>query len=339
MRNSTSIPSGGSATTSKSGSGERRDEGSFTMVSRKHPLRWLSALIMLVLASMIVHALFTNQAFGWAIFGKFLFSSQILVGLQNTLVLTVAAMLIGVLLGTLLASMRMSENPVLSTTAGAYLWFFRGTPVLVQLIFWYNLSALYPTLSLGIPFGPAFAGVTTNAVVNVWVAAILGLGLNEAAYMAEIIRGGLLSVGQGQTEAAKALGMSSGLMFRRIILRQALRIIVPPTGNQFIGMLKGTSLVSVIALPELLYTAQIIYSANFQTIPLLVTASIWYLVVTTVLSVGQMFIEKYYGRGSVTSQRSNGGPLRSIYQVVVSLGNRRDRVPSSDEVKDNHGQV
>lgn len=283
--------------------------GAMPIVRLRHPAKWVTALVLLVLAAMLVHALITNSAFGWPVVRHFLFSRQILVGLERTVVLTAIAMAIGIVLGTILAVMKTSQNGVLASLASSYIWFFRGTPLLVQLIFWYNLSALYPRLSAGIPFGPSFLSVQTNSVINVFGAAILGLGLNEAAYMAEIIRSGLLSVDRGQADAARAIGMQNGMLFRRIILPQALRIIVPPTGNQVIGMLKATSLVSVIALPELLYSAQLIYSANFQTIPLLVVACIWYLIVTSVLSVGQIFVERYYGKGN---DRREGGVVNGL---------------------------
>jgi polar amino acid transport system permease protein len=281
-----------------------------SIVKLPHPLRWLSAVVLLIICAILVNALVTNERFGWDIVWHYLFSRQILVGLRRTLVLTLIAMFIGLVLGTLLAVMRMSANPVARVAAGLYIWFFRGTPLLVQLIFWYNLSALYPKLSFGIPFGPMFADVQTNSVLTVLVAAILGLGLNESAYMSEIIRAGLLSVDPGQRAAAEALGMRESLVFRRIVWPQALRVIVPPVGNQVIGMLKYTSLVSVIALPELLYSAQLIYQQNFQTIPLLMVASIWYLVVTSILSVIQGYVERHYGRGLTV--RSENLTLRTL---------------------------
>jgi len=201
-------------------------------------------------------------------------------------------------LGGILAVMRLSPSPVLSTISWVYIWFFRGTPVLVQLIFWFNLAALFPELSIGIPFGPTFFSVETNAAITPFVAAILGLGLNEAAYMAEISRAGIQSVDDGQVEAAHALGMRRLLTMRRIILPQAMRVIIPPAGNETIGMLKTTSLVSIVTLPELLYSAQSIYSRTFQTIPLLILASLWYLILTSVLTVGQYYIERHFGKGN-----------------------------------------
>jgi polar amino acid transport system permease protein len=192
----------------------------------------------------------------------------------------------------------MSDNPVLRGVCGAYVWFFRGVPVLVQLVFWYNLSALLPRISFGIPFGPEFASGQTNTLITPLLAAILGLGLNEAAYMAEIVRGGLLGVDPGQREASAALGISHARTLRRVVLPQAMRFIVPPTGSQVINMLKATSLVSVIALADLLYTVQSIYNRTFETIPLLIVACLWYLVMTSVLYVGQSFIERHYARGA-----------------------------------------
>jgi polar amino acid transport system permease protein len=206
-------------------------------------------------------------------------------------------MLIGVALGIVIAVMRLAANPVSRLVASGYIWFFRGTPALVQLLFWYNLASLLPRLSLGIPFGPIFLSAQSNSVMTPLVAALFGLGLNEGAYMAEIVRAGILSVDHGQIEAAHSLGMTPGKTMRRIVLPQAMRVIVPPTGNETIGMLKYTSLASVISLTELLQSTTIIYDRNFLVIPLLVVASLWYLVATTVLSFGQYYLERYYARG------------------------------------------
>jgi polar amino acid transport system permease protein len=206
---------------------------------------------------------------------------------------------LGIGLGIVLAVMRLSDNPVVSGAAWLYTWFFRGTPVIVQLIFWIYLGFLYPTLSLGIPFGPRFVTGDTNSVIPVLVAATLGLGLNEAAYMSEIVRAGILSVDHGQTEASQALGMKRLLIMRRVVLPQAMRVIIPPTGNETISMLKTTSLVAFIGVADLLGAAKDIYGNNFKYIPLLVVASIWYLIMTSVLSAVQYYIERYYARGSV----------------------------------------
>ncbi|MFG2171157.1 amino acid ABC transporter permease [Streptomyces niveus] len=264
----------------------------------RHPMRWLSVLALAVLAAQLGHFLFTNTNFEWATVGSYFGAEVIGQGIATTIELTVVAMLIGIVGGVLVAVGRMSENRVLSAVCGAYVWFFRGIPVLVQLVFWYNLSALLPRISFGVPFGPEFLSGQTNSLITPLLAAILGLGLNEAAYMAEIVRGGLLGVDQGQTEAAAALGMGKTRILRRVVLPQAMRFIVPPTGSQVINMMKATSLVSVIALADLLYTVQSIYNRTFETIPLLIVACLWYLVMTSVLYVGQSFIERYYARGA-----------------------------------------
>ncbi|MFD1538508.1 amino acid ABC transporter permease [Nonomuraea guangzhouensis] len=264
----------------------------------RHPLRWVASIILLILAAQLVSLLITNPNFKWDVVGRYFGAQVIGAGIITTLYLTVIAMAVGVVGGVLVAMGRLSQNPIARIVSGLYVWFFRGTPVLVQLVLWYNLSALMPRISFGIPFGPEFLTADTNQLITPLLAAILGLGLNEAAYMAEIIRGGLMSVDPGQTEAASALGMSRGRTFRRIILPQAMRFIVPPTGSQVISMLKATSLVSVIALADLLYTVQAIYNRTFQTIPLLIVACVWYLVITSVLYVGQSFIERHYARGA-----------------------------------------
>ncbi len=265
-------------------------------VRRKHPWRWVAAGVVLVLLALLVQLLITDPNFQWGTVAAYLRAESIIKGLGTTLMLTVIAMSIGIVLGVILAVCRLSKNPLLRWVSSAYIWFFRGTPTLIQLIFFYNLSALLPHLSFGIPFGPVLFSVSTNSVITPLLAAILGLGLNEGAYMAEIIRGGLLSVDPGQREAAESLGMSGFRIFRRVILPQAMRFIIPPTGNQVISMVKGTSLVSVIALSDLLYSAQAIYNRTFETIPLLIVACIWYLAVTSVLYVGQHFVERHFGR-------------------------------------------
>jgi polar amino acid transport system permease protein len=269
----------------------------------RHPGRWVAVVVIAVLAAMLVHSFLTNPNFRWDVVGQYLFSEPVLRGLRNTLILTVLSMAIGVVGGVLLAVMRLSPNPVLAGTAAAYIWLFRGTPLITQLIFWNFLAALYPRLGLGIPFGPTFVSVDTNVLISVFTASLLGLGLNEAAYMAEIVRGGIQSVDPGQSEAAGALGLSRTQTLRRIVLPQAMRVIVPPTGNETISMLKTTSLVVVIAYFELTVAVQTIYSRTFQTIPLLIVAALWYLALTSVLSVGQMFIERRFGRGFAV-----GGP-------------------------------
>ena len=264
----------------------------------RRPGRWIAAAIVLLVAVAIVRSVVTNSRFEWSVIGSYLFDARILEGLRVTIELTAIAMAIGIVLGMILAIMRLSPNPLVSGGSWFYVWFFRGTPVLVQLLFWYNIAALYPKISLGIPFGPAFVHADANTLITPFTAAILGLGLNEGAYMAEIVRAGIISVDPGQADAAQSLGMTRLQTMRRIVLPQAMRVIIPPTGNETISMLKTSSLASVIVVTELLYATQLIYSVNFKTIPLLIVASVWYIVCTSVLYVGQYYLERYYGRGS-----------------------------------------
>lgn len=271
-----------------------------------HPGRWVATVIVGVLAAMFANGVVTNSTYGWNVVGHYFFSPLILGGVKITIILTVVSMAVGIVIGILVAVMRMSENPLISNASRLYIWFFRGTPLLVQLMFWFNIGALYPKLSIGIPFGPSFASFGENHIMTALVSALVGLSLNEGAYMAEIVRAGIISVDWGQIEAARALGMSHRLTMRRIVLPQAMRVVIPPTGNQVITMLKSTSLVSVIALADLMYSAELIYAGNFETIPLLVVASLWYLLMTTVLSIGQYYLERYYGKGVAGSIATRG---------------------------------
>jgi polar amino acid transport system permease protein len=287
--------------------------GEIQAVPVRHPGRWIGAAVIAVLVAALARSVATNPRFEWDVVGQYLFSSRILHGLVVTLELTVLAMAIGIALGTLLALMRMSQNVLLSSVSWVYIWLLRGTPVLVQILLWYNVAALYPTVDLGIPFGPSFVHLNANTLITPFVAGMLALGLNEGAYMSEIVRAGIISVDEGQTDAAQALGMTRIQTMRRIVLPQAMRVIIPPTGNETISMLKTTSLVSFITVVDLLYAAQLIYSVNYKTIQLLIVASIWYLAVTSVLSIGQYYVERYFGRGSTREtaptllQRIRGG--------------------------------
>jgi polar amino acid transport system permease protein len=281
---------------------ERPDE--IKAVPVRRPGRWVAAAIVLLIAASIARSIVTNSHFEWHVVGQYLFNAHILHGVLVTIELTVASMAVGIVLGVLLAVMRLSPNPIVSGGSWLYIWFFRGTPLLVQILFWYNVAALFPTISLGIPFGPAIIHGNANSVITAFVAALVALGLNEGAYMAEIVRAGMISVPEGQTDAAQSLGMSRIQTLRLIVLPQAMRVIIPPTGNETISMLKNTSLISVIAYAELLYSVQEIYDVNFLVIPLLIVASIWYLVLTSVLYVGQYFIERRYGRGFSRAQRT-----------------------------------
>lgn len=276
----------------------------FVVVPARHPGRWVVIVLLFFVAAAVLRSVILNPNFQWAVVGHYLFADIILMGLLTTLWLTAIAMLLGVVLGIIVAVMRISDNPIIAAAARFFLWFFRGTPVLVQLIFWYNLAALYPNYAVGIPFlAPHLLHGSVNDLITPYTAAVLGLGLNEAAYMAEIVRAGILSVDSGQAEAARALGLQRLAAMRRIILPQAMRFIVPPTGNETIGMLKTTSIVSVIALSDLLYSAQTIYSRTFQTIPLLLVACLWYLGVTSLLSLAQTRIERHFSRGHLRRSR------------------------------------
>lgn len=277
--------------------------------------QWIARIVVLVLVVLLVKLLVTNPRFEWDVVLAWFRAPSIIKALWTTLWLSAVSMAVGLVLGVVLAVMRMSQNRLLRGVAGAYIWFFRGTPLLVQLIFWFNLAALIPRFNFGIPFGETLWSVQTNSLITPLTAAILGLGLNEGAYMAEIIRGGLLSVDRGQHEAAKAFGMDSGRALRRVILPQAMRSIIPPTGNQLISMVKATAMVSVIAMADLLYTVQSVYNRTFQTIPLLLVAVLWYLIVTTILNVLQSIIEDYYSRGV-------GGPT-SLTATIKSWFDRR----------------
>ena len=266
-------------------------------VPLRHWGRWIAVAVIVVLAAMAVHGLVTNKNYHWGLVLPMLFTYEIGRAICWTLILTVAAMAIGIVLAVTLAVMRRSDNPVMRAVATFYIWFFRGTPIYTQLIFWGLVGVLYPRLSLGIPFGPEFWSFRTYDVFTAGVCAILGLGLNEAAYLSEIVRSGLGSVDRGQEEAAQALGMGPRTILLRIVLPQAMRVIVPPTGNETISMLKTTSLVTAVPFTlELTKVATDYGSQTLLPIPFLVVAGIWYLVITSILMFFQSKLEAYYGR-------------------------------------------
>ena len=278
------------------------------IVSVRHPWRWAASGVTIVLVAMLVNTLVFSHLvrggtregrFQWGVVGHYLFATPILRGIVVTLELTVIAMAAGVTIGIILAVMRLSPSRLLSGSAWIYIWFFRGTPVLVQLFFWYvGISYLYQHLTLGVPFGTALLTLNSTTLITSFVAGALGLSLNEGAYMSEIVRAGIISVDEGQTEAAASLGMAKGLTLRKIVLPQAMRVIIPPTGNETISMLKTTSLVSTISVVELFQATQNISNTNYQVVPLLTVASLWYLFFTSVMTVGQFYVERYYARGS-----------------------------------------
>ncbi len=288
----------------------RTEAADVTAIPVRHPGRWVASAGVLLLSAMFVHMLVTNPAFQWSFIRDNAFSAPVINGAKNTLVLTVLSMVAGVLLGILLAVMRLSPNPVLSGGAWGYVWFFRAVPRVVLLILFGNLGVLYAQYDIGIPFDRQIAdlfglsfdgrffGVSANTILTAFVAALLGLALSEAAYMAEIVRAGISSIEEGQTEAAQALGMSRGRLMRRIVLPQAMRVIVPPTGNETIAMIKDTSLVAFVPYYELFFQLQSIGARTFQLFPMLVAACLWYLAMTSVLMVGQHYLERRYARGT-----------------------------------------
>lgn len=259
---------------------------------------WITSALVFGIVVWMLYGIATNPIMDWSVIAQYFTFPTVMRGLLTTLQLTVIAMVLGSLGGILLATMRMSKNLLLRLPADLFVWFFRGTPVLVQLIFWFNIAIFVPEIAIVLPNGVELFHMETNAFVTPFVASLLGLALNEAAYMCEIVRGGLLSVPRGQVEASHSIGLGRFKSFFQILLPQAMKSIIPPTGNQVISMLKGTSLVSVIAMSDLLYSVQSIYNQNYQVIPLLVVACIWYLIATTILNFFQGRIEKHYGKGT-----------------------------------------
>ncbi|MFF3401410.1 amino acid ABC transporter permease [Streptomyces sp. NPDC002659] len=274
------------------------DLASLKVVPARHYARWVAAVAVIVLVAQFVHGLVTNPVWEWHVFRDYMLSETIVRAVGVTLQLTAYATVLGFLLGTVLAFMRMSRSPVLQTVAWTYIWIFRSIPMIVQLVFWFNLSALYEELAVGIPFGPVFWSVDSNNLIGTIGAALIGLSLHQAAYAAEIVRGGVISVDHGQLEAAAALGIPRLRQIRRIVLPQAMRAILPTAGNEIIGLLKGTSVVYVMAIGELFYQVQVIYGRNGRVIPLLLVATAWYVVLTSLLSVAQYYVERHFARGA-----------------------------------------
>jgi polar amino acid transport system permease protein len=253
----------------------------------RHYGRWVSAVVVVAVIGAIVYA-FSQAKIDYGTTAHYFTVGTVVDGAVRTLLVSVLAQAMGIALGVVFAVMRLSHNPVTSTVSWFYIWLFRGTPVLVQLLIWYNLALVFPTMF----------GHSTSDIMTPFVAALLGLGINEGAYMAEIVRAGIGSVDHGQTEAAHALGMTSAQTLRRIVLPQAMRVIIPPTGNEYINMLKTSSLASTIQYAELVLSAQAIYTRNLQVIELLFTVSLWYLVLTSVFSIGQYYVERRFARGA-----------------------------------------
>lgn len=274
-------------------------------VPLRHPWRWISAFIITVLLGLFVYSLWSSPNINHSIVGEYLFNAKVMKAAALTVYLTVISMFIGTILAIIMAVMKLSSNPVLKFISTAYIGFFRGTPLLLQIVFWGYLGIIYPTIDIRLPFTDVvWWSEKTSLVFTSMIAGVIALSLNEAAYAAEIVRAGILSVDSGQAEAAKSLGMGSGYTLRRIVLPQAMRVIIPPMGNEFISMLKNTSLLQVVAVMELYARTSQISSQNLAQVELLVVAGFWYLVMTTILSVPQSYLEKRYGRGfSVNKQK------------------------------------
>ncbi|MEI8147103.1 MAG: amino acid ABC transporter permease [Alphaproteobacteria bacterium] len=279
-------------------------------VPRRHPGRWLAAVLILAALAWVGWS-FSQGQIAWAVVGRFFTAPAILSGLYYTVLMTFWAMVLGIALGVTFAVMVMSPNPVLATVARGYIWFFRGTPLILQLLIWFNLALVFPTLGI-----PGLFSMRTVDVMTPFVATLLGLGMNQGAYTAEVVRSGILSVDAGQTEAAKTIGMTRLQTLFRIILPQAMRVIIPPVGNEVISMVKLTSIASVIQYSEILRNAQTIYYANARVIELLIVAAIWYLVVVTVLQIGQYFLERHFAKGRGTRRAEKRKVMAPVTEVA-----------------------
>ncbi|WP_445270467.1 amino acid ABC transporter permease [Streptomyces sp. DSM 41634] len=287
----------------------------------RRPGRWIATAVVLVLASQAAHGLLTNPFYQWDRFAYWFVRPAILEGLLITLQVAAYSAVLGLAGGILLALGRLSANPVLRSVSWTYIWLLRSVPLIVVLLFLYNLSALYPTLSIGVPFGPAFFTFDESRLATDIVVAVVGLSLSEAAYAAEVVRAGVLSVDQGQHEAAAALGLPKRYQFARIVFPQALRSIVPAYVNQLIGLVKATSLVFYVSLLDLFGTVQSLGSTySGDVVPLLLVATFWYVVLTSVLSVVQFYVERYYARGALRTV-----PPTPLQRARTGLRDLRDR--------------
>jgi len=273
------------------------DISEMTVARQAHWRRWLAAAVIIVVLAVIGRA-FAGGQIEWSYVGRFLTATVILEGIVNTMVMAVLAMVLGIVLGVVAAIMRLSPNPVLQSVAAGYTWLFRGTPLILQLLLWFNLALVFPTIGI-----PGLWSVRAVDLMTPFLSALLGLGINQGAYTSEVMRAGMLSVDAGQYEAAQAIGMGRLRALRRIILPQAMRVVIPPLGNEFIGMVKATSLASVIQYPEVLHNAENIYYANSRVIELLIVAGFWYLLVVSILTPLQMLLERHFARGSLQVAR------------------------------------
>lgn len=287
---------------------------SLPVIPRRHPFRAALAVLVVLLVIWWVAIISRNSAMEWPVIGAYFFHPSIMAGLWTTLWLTASVTALSVILGTVVAAMRLSGNYVLELCAWFYVWIFRSTPLLVQLLFWFNIGYLFPTISIGLPWGPALAEFPSRDVIGVMTAALLGLTLHTTSYAAEIIRGGLMAVPHGQVEAAEVLGLSSRRIFLRIVLPQSMRAIIPAIGNLLVDTLKSTSVISVLAVPDLLYSVQLIYNRTYKVVPLLMVATCWYIIITTLLSIAQFYIERHFARGV-----GRGLPETPLRRVVNGL--------------------
>jgi polar amino acid transport system permease protein len=298
----------------------------------RHPGRWVAIAVLIIVAGMFGHMLWTNQAFQWRFMLENIATAPVLEGARATIILTIVSMVLGVLLGAVVAVARLSPNPILSSAAWLYTWFFRAVPRLVLLVLCGNLGILYARYEVGFPFDTQIGdllgvdlhlrlfGFDARTVISGLVAGAIGLTLSEAAYMAEIVRAGIVSIDPGQTEAAQALGFTRGQTLRRVVLPQAMRVIVPPTGNETIAMLKDTSLVAFVPASDLFFQLQAIGARTFQVFPMLVAACLWYLAMTSLLMVGQYFLERHFGRGFGTPGGERSAPWWRAFMTRSSRG-------------------
>ena len=323
------------------------------VVPVRHYGSYVGTVLALVFLLMLVHTLYSkvptgevacrvvggvrrchdvvNWRFGWNVVGQYMTDTQVLHGIVVTIELTVLSMIIGIVLGIIIAVMRLSRSRLLSATAWSYTWFFRGTPVYVQILFWGNIAFLYKTMTLGIPFTHvAFLHLDMVSAITPFRAGLIGLGLNEAAYMSEIARSGLIAVDEGQIEAATSLGMTRSQTLRLVVLPQAMRVIIPPTGNEVISMLKTSSLVIAVSVTDLLGAVTNIYAATYQILPMLLVASLWYLSATTLLSIGQFYLERRFAKGALrTPPQTPIQRLRSDVRGILSLFRTKRGVPAN----------
>ncbi|OZD62480.1 amino acid ABC transporter permease [Rhodococcus sp. 14-2470-1a] len=293
------------------------DDEDLIVAKKWHPFRWIVSVVVLVLVAQFVHGLATNPGWDWTTFAQYFTAASVMSALWLTIQLTFWGTLIGFAIGIGLAVARLSNNPVLQVISWFYIWAFRSIPLIVQLLFWFNIAYLYQTLTLGIPFGPAFFEFNVNNVISGSTAAIIGLALHQAAYSAEIVRAGIISVDQGQLEAAAALGIPKRREFFKIVLPQAMRGILPNAANEVISLFKGTSIVSVMAIAELFYQVQVIYGRNGRVVPLLMVATVWYIILTSVLSVVQFYVERHYAKGAVRTIPLT--PIQKIRKRVAEI--------------------